>query len=74
MNSITLTQSLTSAPTKRVWPLWVLLLLYLLVAVESLLVALVFKGTLLVLLAPAGVCWLRALDVWRELKKQKKLG
>ncbi len=53
------------------WPIWLLLFAYLVVAVESLLVALVFKGTLLVLLAPAGVCWLKALDVWRELKKRQ---
>ena len=71
MKSLPLANTLQSTDRPRLWPFWVLLFAYLIVAVESLLVALVFKGTLLVLLAPAGVCWLKALDVWRELRKRQ---
>ena len=62
-----------TATQPRLWPIWVLLFAYLVVAVESLLVAIVFKSTLLVFLAPAGVCWLKALDVWRDLRKRQSL-
>ena len=54
---------------KRRWPAWILLLAFLLVSVESIIIALVFKGTLLILLAPGGVCWLRAMDLWRKMNK-----
>ena len=54
---------------KHRWPVWILLLAFLLVSIESTIIALVFKGTLLILLAPSGVCWLRAVDIWRKMNK-----
>ncbi len=54
---------------KHGWPVWILLLAFLLVTIESTIIALVFKGSLLILLAPSGVCWLRARDLWRKMNK-----
>ena len=54
---------------RRMWPRWILLLAFLLVSIESIIIALVFKGTLLILLAPGCVCWLRAMDLWRKMNK-----
>ena len=54
----------------RRWPTWLFFLAFLLVAIESVLVAIVFKGTMFVLLAPGAVCWMKAMELWKVLRKQ----
>lgn len=58
---------------RRRWSLWIYFLAFLLVSVESILIAIVFKGTLLVLVAPGAVCWLKAMELWKQLRSQLKL-
>lgn len=59
--------------TERHWPTWFFFVAFLLVAVESVLVAIVFKGTLLVLLAPGAVCAMRAWELWKDVRKHLAL-
>lgn len=62
-----------TAEQQRHWPIWAFFIAYLLVAVESVLIAIVFKGTLLVLLAPGSVCLLKAWELWKILRAQLRL-
>ena len=57
----------------RRWPTWIFLIAFLLVSVESILIALVFKGTMLVLLAPGAICWVKAMELWKDLRRHLKL-
>lgn len=57
---------------RRRWSVWVYFLAFLLVSVESILIAIVFKGTLFVLMAPGAVCWLKSMELWKQLRSQLK--
>jgi hypothetical protein len=54
----------------RRWVTWFFLLAFLLVAIESVLVAIVYKGTMFVLLAPGAVCTMKAMELWKVIRKQ----
>jgi len=54
---------------ERHWLPWTFFVAFLLIAVESVLIAIVFKGTLLVLLAPGGVCLMKALELWQAIRR-----
>lgn len=51
------------------WVTWLMLVVFVFLAFESMLLAVVFKGAWFVLLAPAVVCAVRAHDIWGELKR-----
>jgi len=56
----------------RYWLQWTFFMAFLLLAVESVLIAIVFKDTLLVLLAPGGVCLLKSRDLWQDVRGRLK--
>ena len=51
------------------WVSWLMLVVFVFLAFESMLLAVVFKGAWFVLLAPAVVCAVRAHDIWGDLKR-----
>jgi hypothetical protein len=57
-----------SRPT-TLWPVWVLLVVFSFIALESALLALTLKGRWLILLAPGAVCASKALETWRHLRR-----
>jgi hypothetical protein len=62
------TESKSSKP-RPTWVAWFMLVVFVFMAFESLLLAVVFKGAWFVLLAPAVVCAVRAHDIWGDLKR-----
>lgn len=57
---------------RRLWPKWVMLIIFAFVAFECALVAVALKGRWFILLAPAVVCGFKAIDVWREIRRELK--
>lgn len=64
---------MTAADPKAVnrpsfWATWTVMTLFLFIAFECALLAVSLKGSWFILLAPAVVCGIKALDAWRTLK------
>ncbi|MCA9290017.1 MAG: hypothetical protein KDA25_02750 [Phycisphaerales bacterium] len=56
---------------RRTWPMFLMVVMFGLVALESLIVAAVMKGPWLVLLAPAAVCAIKGAHLWRDLARAR---
>lgn len=52
------------------WLQWVMLVLFAAIAFESTLLAVALKGGWLILLAPAAVCLVKAIETGRELRQR----
>jgi hypothetical protein len=55
--------------SKALWPKIALLVIFVFLAFECALLAVALKGRWFILLAPAVVCGVKALDAWRELRR-----
>jgi hypothetical protein len=55
---------------KGLWPQWTMLVIFAFVAFESILWAAALKGPWLILLAPGAVCGMKAIHLWRALRRQ----
>jgi hypothetical protein len=62
----------TSPQRRRLWPKWLMLIVFAFVAFECALWAVALKGRWFILLAPAVVCVVKALDIWREIRRELK--
>lgn len=54
---------------RSTWPKWLMLAAFVFIAFQSVIFALAFKGSAFVLLAPGVVCAVKAVDIWRDLRK-----
>jgi hypothetical protein len=55
---------------RALWPKWAMLIIFSFIAFESTLLGAALKGKWFILIAPGVVCGVKALDTWRELRKQ----
>lgn len=60
-----------SPQPRPLWPKKVLLVVFAIIAFECALVGVSLKGRWFILLAPAAVCALKAVDLWREIRRDE---
>ena len=62
-------------PTQRTrWLTWVMLVVFVFVAFESVLLAVALKGAWFILLGPGIVCGFKAIEIWRDLRARAPAG
>ena len=54
------------------WTTWLLLVLFIFLAFEFTLLAVAFKGSWFILLAPGIVCGVKALETWRDIQRRAR--